>query len=46
MENGFIEDFQLKATSEDAIFLKNNGRPGDLGWCYTAVDWDPYFQVY
>ena len=45
MESGYIEDFQLTATSEDELFPKNNGRPGNTGWCYMDQDMNPYFQV-
>ena len=46
MESGYIEDFQLTVNSEDALFLKNSGRPGDIGWCYTDDDMNPIFQVH
>ena len=45
MESGYIEDFQINVTSEDPLFLKNSGRPGDTGWCYNDEDSEPRFQV-
>ena len=45
MENGFIEDFQLKVSTEDALYLKDSGRPGGTGWCYKDEDKSPFFKV-
>ena len=47
MEDGYIEDFQIYASSETKFNPGRKGRLGDVGWCSKETREDEYtlFQV-